>query len=119
MDTTILKDLGLTDSEIRVFITLLNVGSTTAGKVIDKSGLQNPVVHRAFHSLIEKGLVTYIYEGKIKHYQAVAPEHLMGYIDEKKERLQEILPQLKMQQQLALKQPKVVMFQGVRGVKEL
>ena len=52
MDTQILEDIGLTGSEIKVFLTLLELGSSTAGKVVGKSGLQNAVVHRAFHSLI-------------------------------------------------------------------
>jgi len=119
MDTAILKDLGLTDSEIKVYLTLLELGSTSAGSVIDRSGLQNPVVHRAFHSLTAKGLVTFIYEGKIKRYQAADPEHLLEYIDEKKDRVQQLLPQLRLRQQLAPQKPKAVLFQGVRGVKEM
>ena len=57
MDNSILEDLGLTGAEIKVFISLLELGSSTAGKVVEKSGLQNAVVHRAFHSLAEKGLL--------------------------------------------------------------
>jgi len=64
MDTQILEDLGLTNAEIRVYVALLELGSSSAGKIIEKSGLQNSVVHRALNSLIEKGLISYIKEGK-------------------------------------------------------
>ncbi len=119
MDTSILEDLGLTGAEIKVFRTLLELGSSTAGKVVEKSGLQNAVVHRAFHSLAEKGLLTYVLEGKIKNYQAVSPRVLLDFIEEKKTRLQEILPELEAQQKLAKEKPRATIFQGVRGVKEL
>lgn len=119
MDTSILEDLGLTGAEIKVFLTLLELGSSTAGKVVEKSGLQNAVVHRAFHSLAEKGLITYLQEGKIKHYQAVEPKLLLNFIDEKKERLKKLLPELEIKQKLAKEKPIAAMFQGMRGVKEL
>jgi len=84
MDTSILEDVGLTGAEIKVFITLLEVGSSTAGRIVEKSGLQNAVVHRAFHSLANKGLITYVMEGRIKQYQAIEPKLLLNFLDEKK-----------------------------------
>ena len=49
MDKSIFEDIGLTGAEIKVFLTLLELGSSSAGVVVGKSGLQNAVVHRAFH----------------------------------------------------------------------
>lgn len=119
MDTSILEDLGLTGAEIKVFIALLELGSSAAGKVVEKSGLQNAVVHRAFHSLAEKGLITHIIEGKIRHYQAVEPKLLIGFIEEKKARLEKILPELEAKREMQKEKPKAAVFQGIRGVKEL
>lgn len=119
MDTSILEDIGLTGAEIKVFLTLLELGSSTAGKVVEKSGLQNAVVHRAFHSLAEKGLITYVQEGKIRHYQAIEPKLLLGFLEEKKKRLEKILPELEAKKQLVKEKPKATIFQGTRGVKEL
>src|SRR3989344_2998672 len=119
MDTSILEDIGLTGAEIKVFLALLGLGSSTAGKVVEKSGLQNAVVHRAFHSLIEKGLVTYILEGKIKHYQAIEPKLIINFLEEKKARLEKILPELEAKRKLQEEKPKATIFQGTRGIKEL
>ncbi len=119
MDTSILEDLGLTGAEIKVFLTLLELGSSAAGKVVEKSGLQNAVVHRAFHSLAEKGLVTSVLEGKMRTYQGVSPRQLLGFIEEKKERLQKIIPELEAKQKFAQEKPKAILFQGIRGIKEL
>src|SRR3989344_1812727 len=119
MDISILEDIGLTGSEIKVFLTLLELGSSTAGNVVGKSGLQNAVVHRAFHSLIEKGLITYVFEGKIKQYQSIEPKLLLNFIDEKKQKLEKLLPELEAKRKLQKEKPKARIFQGIRGVKEL
>ena len=119
MDTAILEDLGLTNAEIKVYVTLLELGSATAGPILEKSGLQNSVVHRALHALIEKGLVNFVLEGKRHVYQATDPENFYNYIDEKKERFGRILPELKAKQQLAGRHEDATVFKGMRGVKEV
>ncbi len=119
MDTSILEDLGLTGAEIKVFIALLELGSSTAGAVVERSGLQNAVVHRAFHSLIEKGLISYVFEGKIKHYHAIEPKMLLSFLDEKKAKLEKILPELEARTNNQKEKPKARIFQGIRGVKEM
>ena len=111
--------MGLTGAEIKVFLTLLELGSTSAGRAVEKSGLQNAVVHRAFHSLAQKGLVTSILEGKRNLYQAAEPKHLLEFIEEKKERLSSLLPELELRRSLARQKPQASLYQGIRGVKEL
>lgn len=119
MDTSILEDIGLTGSEIKIFITLLELGSSTAGRIVEKSGLQNAVVHRTFHSLIEKGLITYVYEGKIKSYQAIEPKLLLDFLDEKKLKLEKLLPELEAKRRHQEEKPRATIFKGKRGIKEL
>lgn len=119
MDTNILEDIGLTGSEIKVFICLLESGASPAGKIIEKSHLQSAVVHRAFRSLIEKGLITYILEGKIGIYQTVEPKLLLNYLDEKMGKLEKIIPELEARQVKQKEKPGAQIFHGIRGVKEL
>ncbi len=119
MDISILEDLGLTQAEIKTYVALLEIGSTTAGSVLEKSGLQNSVVHRALNSLIEKGLINFIMEGKRKIYQATDPENFYTYIDDKKKRFEQILPELKQKQELAHKHEDARVYKGVRGVTEV
>jgi sugar-specific transcriptional regulator TrmB len=119
MDVDILEDLGLTASEIKVYLTLLEIGSTTAGPLLEKSRLQNSVIHRALHSLIEKGIVHYVLEGRRKVYQASDPTYFNTYIDEKKRRFQEILPELKNKQLFAKHPEAASIYKGRRGIIEV
>jgi sugar-specific transcriptional regulator TrmB len=119
MDIEILEDLGLTSSEIKTYITLLGLGNSTAGKILEKSGLQNSVVHRALNSLIEKGIVSFILEGQRKIYQASDPEYFNQYIDNKKSRFLSILPELKKKQLSAKEEEAAVIYRGKRGIQEV
>jgi sugar-specific transcriptional regulator TrmB len=119
MDTTILEDLGLTNAEIKVYIALLELGSSSAGKIIEKSNLQNSVIHRSLHTLINKGLISYILEGKKRIYQASDPERFHNYIEEKKSRFDELLPELRKKQHFAEQPTKATIYKGIKGIKEI
>ena len=119
MDTQILEDIGLTNAEIKVYLALLELGTSTAGPILDKSGLQNSVVHMTLNKLIDKGFVTFVKEGKRNHYQAANPKHIIDFINGKKERFQEILPELLLKQQESKEKPEIITFRGMRGIKEL
>lgn len=119
MDTSILEDLGLTQAEIKVYIALLELGNSSAGNILEKSGLQNSVVHRALNSLIQKSLINYVKEGKRKIYQATDPENFFTYMEEKKRRFNEILPQLKKAQSTQKEREKATIYKGLRGLKEV
>jgi len=119
MDTQILADIGLTNAEIKVYLTLLELGTSTAGPIIDKTGLQSSVIHATLNKLLEKGFISFIKEGQRRHYQAANPGHITEYIDEKKKRFEEILPELLLKQKTAQKKPEVITFRGIKGIREL
>ena len=118
MDTSILEDLGLTQAEIKVYVALLELGSSSAGKILEKSAVQNSVLHRALNSLIEKGLISFILEGKRKVYTASDPENFHDFIENKKKRFDEILPILK-QKQKNMTNSFGEIFKGKRGINQM
>jgi sugar-specific transcriptional regulator TrmB len=70
------------------------------------------------HKLIDRGFVSYIKEGKRNIYQATNPRHIINYIDEKKSRFEQLLPQLLIKQHGAV-QSVITTFKGGRAIKEL
>jgi len=89
MDTKILKEIGLTETEIKVYVALLSLGATSAGKIVEETGAYRKNLYDALNRLIEKGLVTYVIENKIKFFQAKDPANLLKYLDEKKAKIDE------------------------------
>ncbi|MEK6961108.1 MAG: helix-turn-helix domain-containing protein [Nanoarchaeota archaeon] len=119
MDPGIFEEIGLTPAEGKVYLALLELGSATAGPIMERSGLQSSVVHLTLNRLIDKGFVSYVKEGQRHKYQAADPRHIITFLNEKKERFEGILPQLLAKQAVGSSKPEVTVYRGKRGVQEL
>jgi len=118
MDTEVLEEIGLTQGEIKIYLALLEIGETSAGPLKNKTKLQNSVVHLCLNNLIQKGLVHYVEKGKRRYYTATSPKHLIDFLDEKKRRLQEIVPKL-LEKQKEEVNYKVHIYEGEKGLKSI
>ena len=124
MDTTILRTIGLTTNEIKIYITLLKIGLSTAYELSKKTDIYRVHVYDKLEQLMEKGLVTHVIKSGTKYYQAKDPEQLLDYMDEKekslikkKEKLKKIIPVLKAQYEEKKYKPIAEVYEGVKGFK--
>ena len=118
MDTSILEDLGLTNAEIKVYLASLEIGTSTAGPILEKTKLQNSVVHMTLHKLVEKGFMSFVKKGKVRHYHSTDPKNIIGFIEEKKKRFETILPELLIRQKKQEKQEAEI-YEGFKGFKAM
>jgi len=72
-----LKEFGLTNTEEGVYLILLKLGSSPAASIIKKTQLHRTTVYDVLDRLIEKGLVGYIVQDKLKHYSATGPSKFL------------------------------------------
>jgi len=110
-----LQELGLNRRESLCYTALLELGSSKTGAIVKKTDIPSSKIYEILNKLIHKGLASYVKIGKIKHYQATDPKNLLNYIDEKKKKIEEILPQLLLKQKFSKKQS-VEMFEGQKAV---
>jgi len=82
-----LRDLGLTEGEIKVYYALVGLGESTVGPIIKKSGVSSSKVYVILDKLIEKGLVSYISKEKTKYFRISRPIALVDYVEKQKEKL--------------------------------
>ena len=94
MDIKLLRDIGLTDIEIEIYLDLIKEGSSLAGEIAKKTGLHRRTVYDAVERLIEKGLVSYIKTNNRKYFEAVDPSRLLEILKEKEENVRSIIPEL-------------------------
>jgi len=106
----------LTENEKKVYVELLRLGESTASPILEKTGLQNSVFYRTIHRLMEKGFVTYILKGKIKHFKAVDPEAFLSTIKEKELEIKELVPQLKEIQKISNFKANAEVYTGIKGL---
>jgi len=110
-----LQELGLNRRESICYTSLLELGSSKVGAIIKKTGIPSSKIYEILDKLIKRGLVSYIIKGKIKHYQASDPQSLLNYINEKKKKIQEIIPQLLLKQKFSKKQSAEI-FEGQKAL---
>lgn len=90
MDLKILKKLGLSDGEIKVYQALLELGETTINNIHEKIGIDRRNIYDILNKLIEKGLISYIESNKKRSFKVSNPDKLISYIHEKKSNLDNI-----------------------------
>ncbi len=126
MNFQLLREIGLSEVEVKVYCSLLSLGSTSAGKIIQDTNLHRKNTYDALNRLIEKGLVTYVVEQHRKYFQAKDPENLLRFLEEKKNKLttqqREIERELPLLKQQFLTLPHEIVseiYRGLEGIKTI
>lgn len=90
MDLNLLRKIGLTEGEIRVYSALLSLGSSQTGQIMKKSGISSSKIYIILERLIHKGLVSHIIIDNVKVFQVTDPNNILEYIEKEKEELDDI-----------------------------
>lgn len=114
-----LRNIGLTEIEAKVYVTLLEEGPSHAGHVSRKSGIHRRMVYDAIERLIKKGLVSYIVKNNKRLFAAVDPERLLDIVREQEENIKKVLPGLKLAYGTSRQKQETTFFRGHAGVKSV
>lgn len=123
MDTSALRNIGLTDGEIKVYLALIRLGETTSGPLIDESGISPSKVYSVLDRLAKKGLASHIMKRKTKYFKAADPNRLLIHIKEKESELKsqeakikQLIPILELQNNSAITQETAQVYDGLKGI---
>ena len=119
IDEALFEEIGLSKGETKVYLTLLEIGTSKVGRVIEKSKLQSSTVHTCLNTLLEKGLIKFVKKGKIKHYTATDPKFLLEILKDRERRVENILPELELKRQLAEDKEESEVYKGLSGIKSM
>ena len=119
-----LRELGLSGSEISVYLTLLRLGSASAGKIAEHSGIHRRNVYDALERLSRKGLAGFSEKKGDRYFCAASPSNLVHLLDEQKEKLMEreeginsVVSDLLAIQRKTGGDANITVYKGVKGVK--
>ncbi len=119
-----LAAIGLTKGEAKVYITLLKIGESTTGKIIEEAGLSSGKIYEILEKLIKKGLATYIIREKTKYFSAATPKKILEYLEEQKKDIEEkkkeieiLIPSLIKLQEAGTKGSFALIYKGMEGLK--
>lgn len=119
MDIKTLQQAGLTKTEAKIYLVLLDLGSALAGEITKRSELNRTIVYYSLEKLIEKGLVTYVTEANRKVFKSVNPNRLIEILKEKEKNIQKILPELKTRFETIKTESEATIFRGKKGLKSV
>ncbi|MBW2978039.1 hypothetical protein KY331_04295 [Candidatus Woesearchaeota archaeon] len=122
----VLEEAGLAGNEAKVYLALLELGSALAGEITKKSGVNRTNVYDALDKLTEKGLATYVIQANRKYFEAVSPERIIKYLEErekairkKRELVNSALPDLDLKRKLGREPQEATIYKGKKGLKSI
>lgn len=113
----IFTEIGLSPNEAKMYETMLSEGEMTVGEVALKSKIHRRNVYDAMNRLIEKGLVFQVLGTGENHYRPVDPAKLMELVDEKRVKLEGVLPRLEVLFKARPEQEASYIYKGIEGFK--
>ncbi len=123
MNSSVLSDMGLTDSEIKVYKALLELGDSTRGDIVNTSQISGSKVYEILERLQEKGLVSVYSQNNIKHFKPANPKQLIIYLEQKQQKLHtlslqthQLLPQLLALYESSNEEQEVELYTGLKGL---
>jgi sugar-specific transcriptional regulator TrmB len=112
----VLKEFGLNDREVEIYLRLLEEKNCTASRLSKLTKMNRTTAYLELGNLMKKGLVSYIIKDSKRYYQAASPGKFMEILNTKKEKMKEIMPSLKNLHK-AIDPFKFEVFEGKEGIK--
>lgn len=112
-----LREYGLSENEIRVYLTLIRLGESSVQKVAKNASLPRTTCYHLLESLEQKGLVGFVIKESRRYFSPAQPSSLIQNLEEKKKIIEEVIPELDALSESIKEKPKVTIFEGIRGVR--
>ena len=110
-----LKFYGFSEKETMIYLTTLELGSATAQAISERSALNRSTVYDLLRSLISRGIASSSEKNSTQYFEVAGPEKLLGILDEKRDRIKNVMKEFKIIQEYTMNKPKVRVFTGKDG----
>jgi HTH-type transcriptional regulator, sugar sensing transcriptional regulator len=113
----ILQEVGLSDKESQVYLSLLALGPSTVNDIAERADLIRTTTYDLLKTLREKALVSFARKNKVIHYTAADPSKIIETLDEKKQKVKSVLKELRSLHNPKPKSPVIELFEGMEGIR--
>jgi sugar-specific transcriptional regulator TrmB len=108
----LLVDIGLDKKEAKLYLSALPLGSVSVLKLSYAVGMHRPALYRLLTGLVNKGVFKVTFKKSRKLYMAVDPHELLDLMEQRRQRLNDALPELAALAAFNKEKAKVLYFQG-------
>lgn len=113
----LLMELGLTKNEVEVYLKLLMGGSITVNTIAERTGLHRQACYDALDRLLEKGFVNFVLKENKKYFQSLPPESILTYAEDIKDKISNMVPQLKQIASAPMEETSVEVYKGKNALR--
>jgi len=126
MNKEVLRKIGLTNSEIKVYIDIIKHEDSLASEISNRVKISRTYIYDSIRNLIDKGLISYVFKNNRKYFKALKLEKLLEYFNDQilsmkneKQEIKKLILELKPTQKPPQKKPLVEIFEGKEGLKTI
>lgn len=119
MDTHLLKKLGMNSKEIKLYLALLELGSSGANLLSRRINENRTSTYSLLQSMQKKGHIYYYTKANVKCYAPTDPQYLINHYCDGAKYLKNLLPELLAINNQIGHKPKITFYEGVQGIKQL
>lgn len=119
METQFLKEIGLTDNEIRIYLELLKLGEALASDLSNRTGVNRTLTYQILNNLMRRGLIGYVIKNNVKYFRAAHPSKLLDFIKEKEFNIERLIPDLVKLVKPNERKYSVELYEGKEGLKTI
>jgi predicted transcriptional regulator len=113
-----LKNLGFTDNEVSVYLTILKIGETPVGGIVQELRIHRQVIYYALDSLEKKQLITRIEKNKIAHFKLSDPELLVENVKKQELIAKRASKLIKDEHKKSKRENEISVFNGQRNIQD-
>ncbi len=119
MDMSALRNIGLHENEIRIYLALLEHDEISASEIAQKTNINRTLVYHFVSKLIRKGLVSHVIKNNVKFFRATDPRKLIDFMKEMEGGVRSVIPYLMKMKKPRQNTPYIEVYEGFEGVKTL
>lgn len=116
MKTDTLLDLGLSEIEAKLYLSLLSLGGSRASAVARSTGIKRTTVYAILKNLANKGFVAMYLRGSTQLYYAERPDRIRNVLNKRMSAFTDLIPQL---EALAKKEGAIAGLRSIESLSEL
>ena len=111
-----LSDYGLSEKEIKIFLSSQKLGPVTANQLAVDSGVIRSTTYEILESLRQKGIISSFEKDNKLYFESISPKQLLALIQDKARKIERIIPSLESLRAKDITRPTSQVFIGKKGI---
>jgi len=119
MEISALKEIGLSDGEIKTYLELIKHDETLVSELAERTGINRTMTYQILNNLLKRGFVSYVIKNNVKYFRASNPSRILEFLKEKELNIQKLLPDLLKVSSKTEKKYNIEVYEGKEGLKTI